>query len=144
MLLISSSLVDDVPGACKRVCCHQNKNSLLVVLIRYSDLSRLALRWLSSHLNRRNDGSDGYLNWNYSHLLSLVCWYSRWIHVRMRRNDCRWWTQIRNKGTWKGRQYNNQPVTKSGTVANWDRVSAMSLDCKVCRESFVYVYETRT
>ena len=37
----------------------------------------------------------------YTHLLSLVCWYSRWIHERMQRNDCRWWMQIWNKETWK-------------------------------------------
>ena len=42
-----------------------------------------------------------------------------------------------------GRKYNNQPVTKNGTVTNWNPVSTMSLDCKVCREAFVCVYKTK-
>ena len=64
MLLISSPLFANVPGECECVCCYRDKNSLSLVLIGYSDLSRLALRWLSPCLNQRNDSSDGYLNWN--------------------------------------------------------------------------------
>ena len=98
MLLISSPSFDDVPGECKCVCCHQNKNILSLVLIRYSDLSWLALRWLSSCSNWRMVEVMDIKNGTIHHFPCLKLFSSSLPCLLIFQvNNSRWWMLIWNK-----------------------------------------------